>query len=269
MTVAPPSSDISSTLPGPLGLGIPDLESLYTKEELESRRILIELLVMSLTVSPIRQEAKQPLWRFMTSAMEDRVINAFIAQQAEEFDELCTDSARYDALDHVWSAIKDEEFAALDGVTAKDVFDARLSRKALETSLLALAGEMMDHESAEWLIPSIFPSSGQVLNQEKLASNTTKAAVELAERLAKGYEYPAESTADELILWYVTNESHLGFLEDAGIDQPVSRLSESLVKDWDFLELFDQGFDLEEQADRMEYMRMTITGPHGWFKKFR
>lgn len=182
-----------------------------------------------------------------------------------------------DGLDceHMWSATSDEDFAALPGLTARDVFEARLSRTALETCLWVIAEMITDtlNYTTGWddvmFLDSIYPDSARTLDVHALGKQTVKAMTAVAHRMNRNDPFPARSTADEMILWFAITRVFPDHLCEADMDIPWCSLDDTLLEDLDFLFLFDPAYDGLENSAIAEQMAMTITGPAGRFTQFR
>lgn len=230
----------------------PNLNHLYTAQEQEDR----DLLLAWLALTPPSEESKQPLHQFLSTDAIERVRQI----DGEE------------ALDGICDTTTDEEVAATHGLTARDVHEARLSRTALEAALDCIADFVIDdYQSEEWdshILSDIYPYSGRTLDMADLAQRTRQATLAVRQRFNAGHPYPANSTAEEMILWCAV-ESHLDHLMAAGVDEPFCPLHEILFEDNDFRMLFDPAMDGIESTPVAEFMGMTITGPEGWFNPFR
>lgn len=264
MSAASPSLPLKSVrLRAVRGLSEPNLPRMYTAEERSARWPLIRMLreAMAKEAGTPGAEPQMALWPFFGAAAHQRIDMKRPTLEGRRF---------WDGLGDVLPA---DDFcaAAVPGIQARHVFEARLSRLAFIDTLQDIAGEVAadaERGGGDWdemeFLPAIFPYSARAWEASTLAEHTQSATLALHDRLVAGNPSPFTCIADRMIFAFAA-ELHLHYLEYVGIDTPIQPLEEACLDNADYLLLFDPAWDGIENTQTEAVAGLDITGPFGWF----
>lgn len=264
MSAASPTLPLKSErLRAVRGLSEPNLPRMYTADERSARWPLIRMLrdAMATATGAPGAEPQMALWFFFGESAHQRIDSKRPTLEGRRFWEGFGDAFPVD----------DFSAAAVPGIQARHVFEARLSRMAFIDTLQDIADEVAadaEHGGGDWdemeFMPAIFPYSARAWEASTLAEHTRNATLALRDRLITGDLRPFTCIADRMIFAFAA-ELHLHYLQYVGIDTPTPSLEEACLDNADYLLLFDPAWDGIENTQTEAVAELDITGPFGWF----
>jgi hypothetical protein len=246
------------------GLSEPNLPRMYSSDERAARMPLIRVLRSTMQEAPGTPdgEAQMALWPFFGDSAHARIDAKRPTLEGRRF---------WSNFSGGQTPADDITAAAVPGIQARHIFEARLSRLAFIDTLGDIANEVLaDAERGEgdWdemeFMPAMFPYSARAWEASTLAENTRAATLALRDRLIAGAKQPFTCVADRMIFAFAA-ELHLHYLEYLGIDVPCQPLEEALLDNADYLILFDPAWDGIEDAPTVTTAGLDVAGPFGWF----